>query len=157
MINPALAGRRDNRALERRADVLTFTGDVLAEPLEVIGTPVLELAHGSDNPHADLFVRVCEVVAGGRSINVADGFRRLGPDDAAGPVRIELDALAHRFAAGSRLRLQVSGGAHPRYARNLGTAQDPATGVGLAGSSRTIHHGAGGSSRLLLPCPDGRA
>ena len=30
---------------------------------------------------------------------------------------------AHRFRAGHRIRLQVSGGAHPRYARNLGTGE----------------------------------
>jgi predicted acyl esterase len=84
---------------------------------------------------------------------VSDGFQRLGPDDANGTIRLRLDALAHRFAAGHRLRLQVSGGAHPRYARNLGTDQDPATSTGLAASTRTIFHGDGGLSRLHLPCP----
>lgn len=154
VINPALAGRRDNRVLERRADVVTFTGDVLAEPVEVTGIPVVELVHRTDNPHADLFIRLCEVGADGRSVNLADGFRRPDPATTDDLVRIELDAIAHRFAAGSRIRLQVSGGAHGRYARNLGTAQDPATGQAMAGSRRTIQHGAGGSSRLLLPCPD---
>ena len=35
--------------------------------------------------------------------------------------------MGHRFAAGHRIRLQVSSGAHPRYARNPGTGEDPAT------------------------------
>jgi hypothetical protein len=48
---------------------------------------------------------------------------------------------AHRLATGSRIRLQVSGGAYPRWARNLGTDKDPATGTRLASSHRTICHG----------------
>lgn len=152
VINPAIGGRRDNRKLEARADVLTFTGPPLDEPLEVIGNPVVELAHRTDNPHADLFVRLCEVRGNGRSINVSDAFRRLEPDESSGNVRLRLDAMAHRFARGTRIRLQISGGAHPRYARNLGTEEDPATGTSLAPSRRTISCGDGGFSRLVLPC-----
>ncbi len=157
VINPAIGGRRDNRRLESRADVLTFTGEPLDEPLEIIGAPVVELAHRTDNPYADLFVRLCEVSANGRSVNLSDGFRRLHPDDSDPPgslIVIRLDSIAHRLAAGSRIRLQVSGGAHPRWARNLGTDEDPATGTRLASSHRTICHGDGGLSRLVLPCGD---
>ena len=123
-INPAVGGYRDNRELERRADVLTFTSPPLSEPLEVIGNPIVEVVHQTDNPHADLFVRVCEVRTNGRSINVSDGFRRLDPETSSGTISIRLDAVAHRFTPGVRIRLQISGGAHPRYARNLGTNQD---------------------------------
>ncbi|GAB3016420.1 hypothetical protein GCM10011376_04090 [Nocardioides flavus (ex Wang et al. 2016)] len=155
VVNPAISGRRDNRRLERRADVVTFTSAPLTEPLDVLGTPVAEIVHETDNPWADLFVRLCDVGRGGRSVNVSDGFRRLGPDDANRTVEVQLDALAHRFLAGHRLRLQVSGGAHPRWARNLGTGQPPATGTDLAPSVRTICHGVGGASRLRLPCAEG--
>lgn len=152
VINPAIGGHRDNRRLEERADVVTFTSAPLTEALDVLGNPVVEVVHETDNPHADLFVRVCDVGKNGRSINVSDGFVRLGPDDANGTVTLRLDALAHRFAPGSRLRLQVSGGAHPRYARNLGTSRDPATSTDLAPSTRKIFHGDGGFSRVHLPC-----
>ncbi|MFC6697025.1 CocE/NonD family hydrolase [Nocardioides daphniae] len=150
--NPAIGGRRDNRRLEQRDDVLTFTTAPLTEPMEVMGSPAVELFHATDNPYADLFVRLCEVTEDGRSVNLSDGFRRLGPADANGSVEISLDAVAHRFNPGVRLRLQVSGGAHPRYARQLGTSEGPATSTAMANSHRTISHGDGGSSRLLLPC-----
>lgn len=153
VINPAIGGRRDNRKLEARADVLTFTGPSLDEPLEVIGNPVVELVHGTDNPHCDLFVRLCEVTENGRSVNLSDAFQRLQPARSSGTVRLRLDAMAHRFDRGTRVRLQISGGAHPRYARNLGTDEDPATGTTLAASRRTIACGAGGISRLFLPRP----
>ena len=153
VINPAIGGYRDNRKLEERDDVLTFTGPPLNEPLEVIGNPVVELVHRTDNPYADLFVRLCEVRKNGRSINVSDGFQRLEPEKSSGTILLRLDAMAHRFTPGTRIRLQVSGGAHPRYARNLGTDEDPATSSNLAPSRRTIFHGDGGFSRIFLPCP----
>ena len=151
VINPAVAGSRDNRKLEARDDVLTFTSPPMSEPLEVLGDPVIELVHHTDNPCADLFVRICEVTANGSSLNVSDGFQRLSPEKSSGSISIRLDALAHRFNPGTRIRVQVSGGAHPRYARNLGTQEDPATGTTLVPSHRSISHGAGGFSRLLLP------
>ena len=153
IINPAAGGYRDNQKLEERADVLTFTSPSLSEPLEVIGNPAVEVVHQTDNPHADLFVRVCEVRKNGRSINLSDGFQRLDPAKSSGTISIRLEAMAHRFTPGVRIRLQISGGAHPRYARNLGTSQDPATSSSLASSRRKIFHGAGGFSRLSLPCP----
>ena len=110
------------------------------------------MLHQTDNPHADLFVRLCEVRKNGRSINVSDGFQRLEPEKSSGTILLQLDAMAHRFTPGTRIRLQISGGAHPRYARNLGTDEDPATSSKLAPSRRTIFHGDGGFSRIFLPC-----
>jgi putative CocE/NonD family hydrolase len=152
VINPAIGGRRDNRELEARADVVTFTSPPLAESLDVIGEPVVEVVHETDNPYADLFVRLCDVGRSGRSVNISDGFVRLRPEDANGTIVLQLDAVAHRFASGNRLRLQVSGGAHPRYARNLGTSHDPATSTDLVPSARKVRHGDGGLSLVRLPC-----
>jgi putative CocE/NonD family hydrolase len=149
VLGPA-AGMRDNRRLEARPDVLTFTGPALAADLEVVGYPVVELAHRSDNPYADVFVRLCEVDGRGGSRNVSDGFIRLTEADRdAQVVRVQLDALAHRFGAGKRIRVQVSGGAHPRFARNLGTEEPAAAGSRMRPSRRSIAHD--GRSRLLLP------
>lgn len=141
-------GYRDDTALGERSDVLAFTGPPLSVALEVMGAPVVELAHTSDNPHADLFVRLSEVDPKGRSRNVADGFVRLGPTTSSGTVRLELDQVAHRFAAGNRLRLLVAGGCHPRWDRNLGTGESPATGTTMKASSRAVDLA---GSRMVLP------
>ena len=118
------AGARDNRDLEQRRDVLVFTSEPLAEPAEVIGDVVAELSLIRDNPHADLFARLCDVDPGGRSRNVCDGIVRLtGQDPLAGTVRISLLGAAYRFGSGHHIRLQVSGGAHPRFARNPGNGK----------------------------------
>jgi predicted acyl esterase len=121
---------------------------MLAQDLYVVGSPVVELSHTCDNPHNDLFVRVSEVDAKGRSRNISDGYRR-GTSD-SGTVRLELDAVAHRFRAGSRIRVVVAGGSHPRFARNLGTDEPLRTGKTLRAATHTIHLG-DGASRLILP------
>lgn len=147
LLSPEAGYRRDT-ALAQRADVLSFTGDRLPTDLYVVGTPVLELSHSCDNPHNDLWVRISEVDAKGRSRNVSDGYVGAAPD--SGIVRIELDTVAHRFSAGSRIRVLVAGGSHPRFARNLGTGEPLGTGRELAPATHTVHLG-DGVSRLVLP------
>jgi putative CocE/NonD family hydrolase len=129
--------------------VLSFTGDILSSDLYVVGSPVIELAHTCDNPYNDLFVRISQVDQRGRSRNVSDGYVRATPDSRN--VRIELDAVAHRFPAGSRIRVLIAGGSHPRFARNLGTGEPLISGRRLATATHTVHLGAGGTSRLVLP------
>ena len=83
-------------------------------------------------PHFDLFARVCDVDRAGV---VAQRLRRAGAGlarsasrgrpTASWRVAFDLWPMGHRFAAGHRIRLQVSSGAHPRYARNPGTGEDP--------------------------------
>lgn len=145
LLAPGGGYQRDD-ALARRADVLAFTGEPLTEDVDVFGSPVVELAHSSDNPHVDVFVRVSEVDARGRSRNVSDGYRRL--DQVAGTVRIDLDQIAHRFAAGSRIRLLIAGGCHPRFARNLGTGEPAISGAAQRPATHTVRLA---GSRLLLP------
>lgn len=147
LLSPEAGYRKDTR-LAQRADVLSFTGDRLPTDLYVVGAPVVELSHSCDNPYNDLFVRVSEVDAKGRSRNVSDGYVCATTD--SGPVRIELDPVAHRFRAGSRIRVLVAGGSHPRFARNLGTGEPLGTGSNLASATHTVHLG-DGASRLVLP------
>jgi len=85
-------------------------------------------------------------------MNVCDGFTRLTPDHADGdPVHVPLGAAGHRFAPGHRIRLQVSGGAHPRFARNYGTGEPLATATRLVATRTTLHHGPEHPSALILP------
>jgi putative CocE/NonD family hydrolase len=147
----ARGGYRADNQLAERDDVLSFTGEPLGEELCVHGNPVVELRHTSDNPHVDVFVRLSEVDARGRSRNVSDGYLRLpGNELDRTTVTVELDPIAHRFAAGSRIRVMVAGGSHPRYARNLGTGEPVATGRQMKPAVHSVHFG---PSRLLLRVP----
>jgi len=143
------AGYRDDSRLAARDDVLALTSAALIHDLCVYGNPVVELAHTSDNPHVDLFVRVSEVDVNGRSRNVSEGYRRLdAPGTSADTVIVELDGIAMCFRAGSRIRLLIAGSCFPRYARNLGTGEPALTGERSEAATHAVHYG---RSRLLLP------
>ena len=147
----------DNAGLEARDDVLTYTTAPLEAPLEAIGPVEVELHVRSSRDHFDVFARVSDVDAAGISRNVCDALERVapgrhqrGPD---GVVRIAfaLWPTAHRFAAGHAVRMQVSAGAHPRYARNLGTGEDPATATRMVAADHEVFHDAARPSALVLP------
>jgi putative CocE/NonD family hydrolase len=151
-------GSKDNAKLESRPDVLTFTTDPLTAPLDIMGTPVVELAHTRSNPHADVFVRLCDVDLEGVSRNFAEGLLRLDPTsplDQVLTVRVRLDACAHQVKAGHQIRLLIAGGSHPRFARNEGTGELPGTGSELRPCTHTVHHDSGAVSRVILPTPSG--
>jgi putative CocE/NonD family hydrolase len=124
----------DNAAIEARPDVLTYTSEPLPAGLDLVGPVSARVFVRPGLEHADVFVRVCDVDDKGVSRNVVDGIRRLSPqtvpaadvrvgDDGILAVDVELYPTAYRVRAGHRIRVQVSGGAFPRYARNFGTSE----------------------------------
>ena len=153
------AGARDNRRLERRADVLTFTGDPLAQPVEVIGAARVELYARSSAAYTDFYARLCDVHPDGRSINICDGLFRVEPGKGElqpdGSLRIEIDlwATAYRFLAGHRLRLLVSSSAHPRWSRHTNT-EHPLTDRVTRPAEQTVYHDSEHPSALVLPVTD---
>jgi predicted acyl esterase len=58
--------------------------------------------------------------------------------------------MARRLGRLSRW-LQVSSGAHPRYARNTGTGEPAATATGLRLAEQEISHETARASRVDLP------
>ncbi|SEC99405.1 hypothetical protein SAMN04489727_5907 [Amycolatopsis tolypomycina] len=150
------AGRVDNAALEARADVLTYTTDVLGEDVEVIGDVHAEIWFRSSLRFADVFVRLCDVGPDGRSVNVCDGLTSLREADELAAVTVRLWPTAHRFKRGHRIRVQVSSGAFPRYARNPGTGEPHATAVTLRAADQEVHHGPAHASAIVLPVRNSR-
>ena len=151
------AGQVDNRPVETRPDVLTFTTEPLTAPLTVIGPVRLRLYVRSSLEHTDFYGRLCDVQLDGRSLNVCDGLFRVQPGRGEpqpdGSLLIEVDmwATAYQFQPGHRLRLQVSSGAHPRISRNLGTGEPLMFGTTMQAAEQTIYHDPAHPSALLLP------
>jgi putative CocE/NonD family hydrolase len=151
----------DNIVVERRDDLALFTGPPLAADLDVVGPVRARIHLRTEHPHADLFVRLCDVDERQVSRNVVDGIRRLercthpaegvtvGPEGVL-EVDVELAPTAYRFRAGHRLRLQVAGGAFPRYARNLGTGEPLGTGTTMRSNTFEVLHDAAHPSHVEL-------
>jgi len=98
---------------------LVFDSDPLDERIEVLGAPVLELEVASDRPVALLAARLCDVAPDGSSLRVSYGLLNLcqrdsreapEPLEPGRPYRVtlQLNDLAHAFAAGHRIRLALS-------------------------------------------------
>jgi putative CocE/NonD family hydrolase len=153
-------GPRDNRALERRSDVLVFSSSALVRDLEVVGPITAELHVRSTLEHTDFFVRLCDVEPSGKSLNLCDGLVRVTPaswrrgDAGIGVVQVALWPAAHVFRRGHRLRVQVSSGAHPRFARNLGGGEPLASAVAMHSADQEVWHDPDHPSAIVLPVRD---
>ncbi|MDX1615681.1 MAG: CocE/NonD family hydrolase [Candidatus Promineifilaceae bacterium] len=151
------AGPTDNRNLEARPDVLTYTTEPLDQDVDVIGPVQLLLYVRSNRPHTSFFGRLCDVHPDGRSINICDGMARIGPNqevhqpDGSRRLEIKLTPTAQRFLQGHRIRLQVSSGAHPRYARHLNTGELGTRAIDMVVAEQTVYHDANHPAALILP------
>ncbi|MEU6198615.1 CocE/NonD family hydrolase [Streptomyces sp. NPDC047061] len=145
------SGRVDNTALEARSDVVAYTTPVLGEDIEVIGEVSAEVWFCSTLPHADVFVRLCDVDPAGRSWNICDGLLSLTDADQPQCAEVRLWPTAHRFKRGHRIRVQISSGAFPRYARNPGTGEPLATATTLRPAHQTVRQGPAHPSAIILP------
>jgi putative CocE/NonD family hydrolase len=145
------AGRVDNRLLEARPDVVTFTTEVLDREVEVIGDVSAEIWFRSSLRYADVFVRLCDVEPLGRSYNVCDGLVSVSGADEISCATVRLWPTAYRFKAGHRIRVQVSSGAFPRYARNPGTGEPLATATTFKAADQSVYHDPAHPSAVILP------
>jgi hypothetical protein len=156
-LNFATSGRRDQRRREHRHDVLVYTSPVLTEDVTVVGPLTTTLFVRSSLEYADFFVRLCDVSPKGTSHNLSDGIVRVTPGsvqkDGDGAFRLEISMwpTANTFRTGHRIRLQVSSGAHPLYARNAGTGEPLATGANLRSADQEVFHDAARPSCITLP------
>ncbi len=72
----APSGPYDQSEIEARDDVITFTTPVLEEPLEITGRIRMHLYAASDCVDTDFIIKLCDVYPDGRSILIAEGFKR---------------------------------------------------------------------------------
>jgi putative CocE/NonD family hydrolase len=141
------AGSVDNAPLESRPDVLVYTSRVLTSELTLIGQCQVTLDARASLPNVDFFVRLNDVGPDGVSRNICDGFVRVTPQTPTAPdggwrLTIPLHATAHSFLPGHRLRLLIASGAHPRYARNMGTGEPINTALNMAANTiEVVHNG----------------
>jgi hypothetical protein len=153
-------GPWDHQQVEAR--MLTYTSAPLEQPLIIAG-PVKAILHAmSSAPDTDWVVRLCDVYPDGRSIPCCSGILRaryrrslereelLTPDQVE---RFEVDLVgtAQQFAAGHRVRVQVTSSDFPQYDRNLNTGGPFAEEAHGQVAVNTIFHDALRASHILLP------
>ncbi len=160
----ANAGPRDQREVEQRADVLCYTSEVLTADMEVTGPVRLVLYVSSSAVDTDFTGKLVDVHPDGTALILTDGILRaryresLSTQKLMTPgevYRIEIDlvATANVFAAGHRIRLEVSSSNFPRFDRNTNSggviAQE--TAADFVRATNTVWHDDVRASHLILP------
>ncbi|MBX2998158.1 MAG: CocE/NonD family hydrolase [Caldilineaceae bacterium] len=147
---------------EREGQILTYTSEVLQEPLVVIGPVKAVIYASSSSPDTDWVVRLCNVWPDGRSIRVCDGIVRArfrhSPGEATllepGEVyryEIDMTATAQTFLPGHRLRIHVTSSDFPRYDRNLNTGGPFGAEIEGQVAVNAVFHDLERPSHLVLP------
>ncbi len=155
-------GPMDQRPVESRPDVLLFTSEPLAEPVEVTGRITATLYVSSDCPNTDFTVKLSDVFPDGKSLLVTDGIRRASlrksfdkhePLVAGEVYELEVDLWSTSlvFNKGHQIRVAVSSSNSPRFEPNPNTG-DPHP---IPGKTRiatnTLHLTGQRASRIVLP------
>jgi uncharacterized protein len=122
-------GARDARAFEKQSEVLTFTTEALAKPVEWTGRVHAELYVSSTALDTDFIVRVSDVYPDGRSILIVDyplraryrdGFDRevLMTPGKVHKVAFPVGWMSQIFNKGHRIRVTVASTGSPLYEPN---------------------------------------
>jgi uncharacterized protein len=157
-------GPVDQRPVEARDDVLSFSTPVLDKPIEVTGHISLTLFMSSSAIDTDFTGKLVDVFPDGRAIILTDGILRaryrksLAESELMEPGHIyeltfSLGATSNVFLPGHRIRLEVSSSNFPRFDRNTNTGGVVAdeTEDQMVTAVNTVYHGSIHPSRLVLP------
>jgi predicted acyl esterase len=160
----AFPGAKDARDFEKQAEVLTFTTDVLTEPVEWTGKVRAELWVASTAKDTDFIVRVSDVYPDGRSMLVMDYVRRaryregyekevfLEPGKVY-PVNFDIGWVSLIFNKAHRIRVTIASTGAPFYEPNPNTGDaltiDPPEKTVVA--KNTAYHDKQHASRVIAP------
>ena len=146
----------DQAHLTGRDEALVYTSAPLDEPVTVFGRPKVSLTVRTLALDADLYVSLSDSFpSAAQDLHLGHAAIRLGPLKAFRPgefvtVELELDAMAHDFLPGHRIRLTVTPSLFPLYARNL-HLKEYINGCEPVIADIELHHGSTVSASITLP------
>jgi uncharacterized protein len=164
----------DQREASGRTDVLTFTSDVLTEPVKISGQPVANLVASTSGTDSDWVVKLIDVYPdevaaeswmGGYELMIsADIFRgryresletaKPIASDKPLPYRFALPNANHVFLPGHRIMVQIQSSWFPLYDRNPQTFVPNifwAKPEDYRKAVQRVYHAAGQESFIELP------
>jgi putative CocE/NonD family hydrolase len=157
-------GPASTQQVEIRNDVLIYTSPALEEPMRVIGDVRLLLHAATSAVDTDWVVRLVDVGECGCGVNVSQGILRARyRDSLAAPDLLEpgacyeydisLGPACWEFAAGHRLRVDITSSDFPAHDVNPNTGQRVGDTGPLDGivATQVIYHNQLRPTRILLP------
>ena len=155
-------GPMDQRAVEKRGDVLVYTSAPLKQDLEVTGPVRVRLYVATSAPDTDFTAKLVDVFPNGEARNLTDGILRLryrhGLEKAElarpgeiYPLVIDAGVTSNVFLKGHSIRIEISSSNFPRFDRNPNTGRPVAEETELRAADQSVYHGALYASDVLLP------
>lgn len=150
--NAVQGGAFDQQKMEQRPDILVYSTEPLREGLEVSGPITVTLYVSSDAKDTDFTVKLLDVYPDGRAYNLDETIQRMryrdGYDrpavwmekDAVYRVTLQPMTTSNYFAAGHRIRIEVSSSNFPRFDRNLNTGGRNYDEVRGVVAHNAVHH-----------------
>ena len=160
--NAVQGGSFDQRKMEARADILIYSSEPLPEGIEVSGAINTTLYVSSDAKDTDFTVKLIDVSPDGTAYNLDETIQRVRYRDGydkpvawmeRGKVyKVVLSPMttSNYFAAGHRIRIEVSSSNFPRFDRNLNTGGDNYSETKGVVAHNVVHHSAQYPSQVTL-------
>ncbi len=155
------AGVKDQRPVEQREDVLTYTSEPLETNTEVTGPVIVKLWAASDALDTDFVARLVDVHPDGFAQNLTDGIIRARYRNGDTPELLEpgtayeftinLWSTANLFKAGHRIQIDVASANFPRWDRNPNTGDPFGMSAAMRPAQQTILHDTVHPSHVILP------
>ena len=156
-------GPQDQRELESRPDVLTFTSEPFTDYQAITGRLWVNLAVSSNCTDTDFTVKVTDVYPDGTSMLIQDGIQRMRwRDDPSSAtlmvpgqvynIQVDVWSTSYIFNPGHRVRVDVSSSNYPRFSVNRNNGQSVVQGGPMLVAENSVH--LGDASFLTLPLVD---
>ncbi|HKW97464.1 MAG TPA: CocE/NonD family hydrolase [Bryobacteraceae bacterium] len=160
--NAVTGGAFDQRKNEARADILVYSSEPLKEGIEVSGPIEVTLYVSSDVKDTDITTKLLDVEPDGTAYNLDENIQRLRYRDGYDKPEVWMEPgkvykvtlqpmnTSNYFAAGHRIRIEVSSSNFPRFDRNLNTGgnnYDESKGVV---AHNAVHHSSRYPSQVTL-------
>lgn len=117
--------RPDERDVQVRDDVVTFTSPPQRADLDLAGPVEATLAVSTTAPVGHLMAKLSDVYPEGPARRILDGAAVIGGETGPNVVRVDLGQTGYRVRRGHRLRLEIAASAFPRYIWLPGDGADP--------------------------------
>jgi putative CocE/NonD family hydrolase len=155
-------GAFDQRGLEMRNDILVYTTEPLGRGVEVSGPVDVTLFVSSDRKDTDFTVKLIDVQPDGTAWNIDDNIQRVRYREGyeKPPVWMEKGQVykvtfqpmqtSNYFAAGERLRIEISSSNFPLYDRNLNTGGNNFDETQGVVAHNQVHHSSTYPSSITL-------
>lgn len=155
----------DNRLIEIRNDVLVYTGEVLTDPVDIMGAVKADLYVSSDAKDTDFMVKLIDVFPDGKAVGLGRyemGIKRaryrfgyekevlLTPGKTE-KITVDLFDIGHTFLPGHKIRIEVTSSAFPWVNPNQNTGNPVATDTEWNIAHQIVRHDHQYPSHVKLP------